>query len=663
MSKTKFYVTTPIYYVNSKPHLGTLYSTLLADVIARWQKLQGRETFFLTGLDEHGQKVEQAAINANLDPQAFVDGMAPDFHKVWSLYNLQYDGFIRTTQSRHRQAVIKLFEQLIAQGDIYKGAYQGFYCVPCETFVNLQPEAGEQTPLCSSCQRLTVIVEEESYFFRLSKYQDVLLDFYEKNPNFINPSSRLNEVISFVKGGLKDLSISRKSVKWGIPFPGDPSHTIYVWGDALTNYISAVGYGDSSAEGQKLFDSCWPADVHVMAKDIVRFHAVYWPAFLLAADLPLPHKLLVHGYILVNAQKMSKSLGNGVDPIELAERYGVDQVRYYLLRHMATSQDGNFDLHELEQSINADLANNLGNLAQRAVALAYKYQLSNLSLPEELLQAENRQLLEACRQELRLYQQRMNEHQFHLALAGIWKLLTQLNGYFHATQPWVMAKEQPDQLGEFLYAIFHCLHQVGMALWPIMPSKSQQLAAMLGQEYCPGRIDFDGMINSSIYPTFKFTLPLIQGTITPLFAKIISMKEADSVMEEVIKQDSTEKNDVQQILKAETKLEYIDFEDFAKVKIAVGQIKTCVAVAGSTKLYRLEVDFGGFGLRQVVSGIAEHFQPEDLLERKAAFVINLKPRKIMGLESQAMILAAKDGSHFTLTNFINSQIAVGTLLS
>ena len=385
MNQEKFYVTTPIYYVTAKPHLGSLYSTLLADVVARWNKLKGKRTFFLTGTDEYGQKVALQAEKAGKQPQEFVDSFIPAYKELWADYEIVYNHFIRTTDEDHVKAVQQWITMLIAKGDIYKAFYEGWYCTHCETFVTekeIDPQGvygADSGPACPSCARPTKAVSEETYFFRLSAYQDKLLKFYKENPTFVVPKERLNEVINFVESGLKDLSISRTTISWGIPFPGDAKHVTYVWADALNNYITGIGYGNQLRE--KDFHQWWPADLHILGKDIIRFHAIFWPAFLMASGLPLPKQLLVHGWITVDNQKMSKSFGNVIDPVELLQKYGADQVRYYLVRQMAVNQDGNFSITDLEQRITADLANDLGNLLNRMTALAEKFDAMVINPP------------------------------------------------------------------------------------------------------------------------------------------------------------------------------------------------------------------------------------------------------------------------------------------
>jgi methionyl-tRNA synthetase len=526
MNKNKFYVTTPLYYVNSKPHLGTLYSTLLADVNARWNKMQNKKVFFLTGTDEHGQKIQERADSLGKKPKEFVDSMIPAFKDMWKLFEIEYDKFIRTTDKEHEEAVVSWIEMLQENGDIYKSLYTGLYCVPCETFVTVHADEAEKDDagnyLCPSCKRKLREVEEESYFFRLSAYEDKLLKFYEEHPIFILPKERLNEIVSFVKSGLKDLCLSRKTVKWGIPFPGDKDHTVYVWGDALNNYISAIGFSKKDPESVKGFGFWWPADMHIMAKDIVRFHAVYWPAFLMAAELPLPKKLLVHGYILSGDSKMSKSLGNVIDPAKLAEWYGVEPVRYYLVRKMAVTQDGRFELEDLEKTIESDLSNNVGNLLNRTVALAQKNGVSKLE-PQETWEADSALLRENCEEGFRSYWDGMNHCQYHMALTDVSRFVAEVNAYFHKLQPWVVAKTNKELFEEIISAACHSLYAVALMLWPIMPKKMEELLASLGHTFDPNK-NYDEELRKNIWNK-TFTL---KKTETPLFPRPESRVEKNN---------------------------------------------------------------------------------------------------------------------------------------
>lgn len=625
MNPDKFYVTTPIYYPNAKPHLGTLYSTLIADTMARWNKLLGKEVFFLTGTDEHGQKIQEAATAKGMAPKEFVDTIVPAFKEVWQLYEIEYNRFIRTTDADHRQGVVKWIKQLIDQGDIYKSTYSGWYCVPCEVFVTvggdvIQDEHGAY--LCPTHKKPLTEVAEESYFFRLSAYEDKLLEFYQNHPDFITPKERIAEVISFVKSGLKDLSLSRKSVSWGIPFPGDDSHTVYVWADALNNYLTAVGYGSD----QERFEQWWPGNMLVLAKDIVRFHAVYFPAFLMAAGIPLPKKLLVHGYILMNEHKMSKSLGNACDPLQLADWYGVEPVRYYLMRQMAITHDGHFDLKDLEERIGSDLANNLGNLLSRTIALALSNDLQTVPAPS-VLEASSAALREKCEEAYRFYWEEMNKGFIHLALAELMKFISEINAYFQAQTPWILAKKNKELFAEVITTTCHSLYAVGLMLWPIMPKKMEQMLEHLG-------MTLDLSVNHEIElrkNEWNKTFNLVKLN-QPLFVKPESHVQTTPETQAA----------VQPAAKDEAEAAEIAIDDFVKVTLAVGTILSCQKVDGSEKLYKLEVDFGTIGKRQILSGVAQYFKPEDLIGKQGVAVTNLKPRKMMGMISHGMMLFAKD---------------------
>lgn len=657
----KYYVTTPIYYVNSKPHLGTLYSTLLADVAGRFARLLGKEVFFLTGTDEHGQKIQEKAAEQNLEPQVFVDSMIPLFKKVWELFELDYTKFIRTTDKDHEQAVTTWVKQMLEQGDIYKSNYIGSYCVPCETFVSVSsdtPRNPANEPLCPSCNRNLREVAEESYFFRLSAYQDQLLAFYEQHPDFIVPKERMAEVKSFVASGLKDLSISRKTIKWGIPFPGDPEHTVYVWGDALNNYISAVGYGKDDAASAASFEKWWPADLHVMAKDIVRFHAVYWPAFLMAAHLPLPKRLLVHGYILMGDKKMSKSLGNAIDPLTLAEWYGVEQVRYYLMRQMAITHDGLFDLKDLEERITSDLANNLGNLLNRTISLALNNGLNQVKAPEAW-EASSCRLRERCEETYRLYWDAMGSCSYHVALSHVWTFIAEVNAFFHAQQPWVLAKNNKELFSEVIAATCHSLHAIGIMLWPIMPNKMSQLLGSIGYTLEPG-INYDTLLRRNLWDS-SFTLT---KTDEPLFIRpetrlVVEDAQPAGTEPEAAPTAKSSALAAQEIVE----IPAIGIEDFSKCHLIVGTIQQCELIKGSNKMYKLAVDFGKLGMRTVLSGVAQSMKPEQLIGKQGVCVFNLPPRKMMGETSQGMLLYAHDDSgNFTLAT-VASPVDNGTRLT
>ncbi len=625
MKRPNCYITTPIYYPTARPHVGSLYSTLLADVIARWQRLCGKEVFFLTGTDEHGQKIAQAAGAVGKSPQEFVDGFVDAYKELWKKFNIDYTHFIRTTDGYHVEAVERWLAMLIDKGDIYKAYYQGWYCISCETFVahddtaQEQYNAGKKGPLCESCQRDTTVLSEESYFFRLSAYQDRLLAWYKEHPHFVLPQERINEVLRFVEGGLKDLSISRTTLSWGIPFPGDTKHVTYVWADALLNYLTGIGYLQTGKEDE--FARWWPADVQVMGKDIVRFHAVYWPAFLMASGLPLPHHLLVHGWIKVDKEKMSKSRGNVIDPELLWTQYGTDVVRYYLIREMSIGQDTDFSFEHLEQRNNADLANDLGNLLNRITTLAHKYEVFHVDAPELFLQP-SKELIDEVQVMTAQFAHYMKHYSLHMAYAEVWKYINKINAYFHAQEPWKLAKDRPHEFKEVLGTACHALYAVAIYCWPLMPESMEKLMYSLGVVLPERHQRITEEFFSRPRQSFKINV------IPPLFKKIEQEKNMSSASDL-----ATEKITINEPA-------VIDITDFAKVELLVGTITACEVVPNSSKLYKLQVDFGPRGFRQVISGVQALFKPDELVSKQAIFVVNLKPRMMMGLESHGMLLIA-----------------------
>ncbi|HJM69032.1 MAG TPA: methionine--tRNA ligase [Candidatus Babeliales bacterium] len=619
----RFYVTTPIYYVTAKPHLGTLYTTVLADVLSRWEKLQGKGTFFLTGTDEHGQKIASAAQKAGKTPKEFTDSFIGAYKETWKQFDIDYSKFIRTTDEYHVKAVQQWLQQLIDKGDVYKSSYNGWYCTPCETFLSDKeaegaPEDKEaQGPACPSCSRGTQYIEEECYFFKLSAYQDKLLDFYKNNPDFILPKERINEVVSFVESGLKDLCISRTTVKWGIPFPGDEKHVAYVWADALNNYITAIGYlqDDKKAE----FAKWWPANLHVMGKDIVRFHAVYWPAFLMASDLPMPQHLLVHGWIKVGDQKMSKSLGNVMDPEFLYKEYGPDAVRYFLTTQMAVTQDSPFSLKDLEQRITSDLANEIGNLLNRMTTLAQRSDVKTIKPPVEWSKAAW-ELQEAGKTMLADVDKYLQEYSLHMAYAEVKRFVARTNAYFHAQEPWKLAKSDQAAFLEVLAATCHALNMIGTIYWPVMPNKMETLLDAIGS-----KLELKGDVVEGLKDWNKtFELKQVPVLFTKIESKKVSEEKVVEKKEEVVESG------------------IIDIKDFIKVKMVVGTIESAEEVEGSSKLIKMQVNCGDKGMRQIFAGVKKFYMPEDLASKQGLFIINLKPRKIMGMESQGMMLVAKD---------------------
>lgn len=643
IKKNTCYITTPIYYVTAKPHLGSLYSTLLADVFTRWYKLQGYKTFMLTGTDEHGQKIAQAADAAGMPPKAFVDSFIHDYKNAWKTFEIDYSYFIRTTDHDHVQAVQHWLQQLIAKGDIYKSYYEGWYCVPCETFIN-DHEISEQrdaglNPHCISCKRSVHQIKEEAYFFRLSAYQDKLLEFYSTYPDFIVPQERMHEIINFVKSGLKDISISRNTITWGIPFPGDTHHVTYVWADALNNYITAIGYGKKGQE--KSFNQWWPATLQILGKDIIRFHAIYWPAFLMASELPLPEQLLVHGWIQVDKQKMSKSLGNVVDPLMLYDRYGAEPVRYYLMRYMAITQDSNFSIVDLEQAITADLANDLGNLLNRMTSLAEKY---NIHVVEDVHiwsdQALN--IIDEGMNVIQDVENYMRERLVHMALSRVWKYIHCVNAYFHAHEPWKLAKIDMKSFMEVLAVTCHSLRIIAILLWPVMPRMMEQLLTSIGLSLS---------LNEEHNAVQDLTVSWKGQSFMLKKIDTLFQKYEPSITPEVVSSKS------QQDL-----IDYITIDDVAKVHLAVGTVISCDDVSSSDKLYRLMIDFGTHGQRQILAGIKKAYQPSELIEKQVVCVINLKPRMMMGLESQGMVLAALDEQGQPMITSPVKPVANGTRL-
>lgn len=648
MHDKKMYITTPIYYVTAKPHLGSLYSTLLADYFARWYKLRGNAVRMVTGTDEHGQKVAQAASQAGAQPKAFVDQFVPAFKSAWDQYEIRYERFIRTTDEDHLKAVHTLINTLRDTGDIYKAEYTGWYCTPCETFLTDVP-ADAHEPACPSCGRATKYVSETAYFFKLSAYQERLLKWYAHHPNFIVPHERAQEVISFVTSGLKDLCISRSTVKWGIPFPHDPEHTVYVWVEALCNYLTAAGYPD-----HLLDHHWWPADMHILGKDIIRFHAVYWPALLMAADLPLPKQLLVHGWITVDTKKMSKSLDNVVDPVMLAKEFDVDVIRYYLLRTMPINQDGDFSIASLEQHQNADLANDLGNLAQRMLVLASKYNITTLT-PPDAWSSRSLELRDAGYDMVNDVINHVDERMVHQALIRIWRYVHLLNSYFHEHEPWKLAARDPKAFHEVLSAVAHGLHTVAILLLPVMPRKMETLLQSLGKHATIAH-EHDHIAhvqNLSWHESYVLTqMPV-------LFPK----REVTVIVD--AKPDDAKKSVTEQKpkIKEPEAMATIGIDTFAAVHLVVGTIVDASTIPNSDKLLKLQVDCGSYGMRQILSGVRAWYTPEQIIGKQAIFVCNLANRMMMGIESQGMMVCAKDpAGHLTIAT-VGAPVANGTRLS
>ncbi len=625
MENKKFYITTAIAYTSRKPHIGNAYDIVLADMIARYKRMQGYDVHFLTGSDEHGQKIQQYAEEQGISPKEYVDGIAAQIKQVWDKLNTSYDRFIRTTDADHEAAVQAIFKKLYEQGDIYKGKYEGKYCVPCESFFTpSQLKDGK----CPDCGRDVVDASEEAYFLRLSKYQDRLLKYYEENPDFIKPDSRRNEMINnFLKPGLSDLCVSRTSFTWGIPVSFDPKHVTYVWLDALSNYITGIGYHpDGSGE---LYNKYWPADLHVIGKDIVRFHTIYWPIILMALGVPLPKQVLGHPWLLSGEDKMSKSKGNVLYADELADKFGTDAVRYYLLSEIPFAQDGTITYESFLNLYNADLANTLGNLVNRSIAMTNKYFGGTVEENGVAGGETDKDLLEVAAQTVQRYGELMNTYHNAEAAQVILNLAKRCNKYIDETTPWALAKDEGnrDRLETVLYNLLECIRLIATCLRPFLPETADKIATQIN-------VPALDLIALNFGAVETFTV----GTPEPLFARIDVEKTLAELATEQEAKAAGEKAAANVAF-----LPQITIDEFTKIDLRVAKIVDCEPIKKAKKLLKLTLDDGSGTLRTVASGIALWYTPDELKGRSIILVANLKPATLCGVESSGMILAADDG--------------------
>ncbi len=643
MSKKPYYISTAIAYTSGKPHIGNTYEIVLADAIARYKRMVGFDVYFQTGTDEHGQKVETKAGEAGLSPQEFVDDIAGEIKRIWDIMNTSYDKFVRTTDPEHKKGVASIFKKLYEQGDIYKGEYEGMYCSPCESFFT---ESQLVEGKCPDCNREVTYAKEEAYFFKLSKYADRLIKHIEDNPTFIQPPSRKNEMINnFLKPGLKDLCVSRTSFKWGVPVDFDTDHVVYVWIDALSNYITFLGY-NTNGNHDELYNKYWPADVHLIGKDILRFHTIYWPIMLMALDIPLPKQVFGHPWLLVGEGKMSKSKGNVIYADDLVDVFGVDSIRYYLLKEMPFAQDGTLTYEQLIERVNGELVNILGNLVNRTIAMSNKYFGGIITNPKVTEETDD-ELIKLCEETPKLMEEKMEELKVAEAINLIFNLARRSNKYIDETTPWILAKdeENSDRLKTVIYNLLESIRVIGILITPFLTSTGEKILLSLNTE------------NKTYESTSHFgglEENIKVNTIEVLFNRL----DPKEILEKLDK-SPTKKEEAKEAKKVEKKKEeYISIDDFSKVDLAIGKIIEAKKHKDAKKLLVFKVDIGG-EIRQIVSGIAEYFTLEELVGKNVTVVKNLKPVKLRGVLSEGMLLLAEDEKGLTFVS-PEKEVALGS---